>query len=106
MSRGESDLVSFEEGETLAEGIRIISPIRMRALLAAIRASQGDVVAVDEREIVDGWNALAKLGLYVEHTSAVVWPALLQNLDRIREPVVIILTGSGLKSQIMSQDVV
>jgi len=98
MRKGESDLVSFEEGETLAEGIRIKSPIRMRALLDAIRASQGDVVAVDESELMGGWNALAKLGLYVEHTSAVVWPALLQNLDRIREPVVIILTGSGFKS--------
>lgn len=97
-SRGESDLVSFEEGETVAEGIRIKSPLRMQALLEAIRASEGNVVAVDENEIMGGWNALAKLGLYVEHTSAVVWPALLQNLDRINEPVVIMLTGSGFKS--------
>jgi threonine synthase len=53
--------------------------------------------AVDEKDILPARNALAKLGLYVEPTSAIAWAALLQVMDKLPDPIVVILTGSGLK---------
>jgi len=85
------------EGETIAEGIRILQPPRAEAVLSVLGGSAGRMVAVDEESIQEGRNALAKRGLYVEATSAVVWPALLMTLKDLMDPVVVILTGSGYK---------
>ncbi len=91
----QADLVP--EGETIAEGIRIAQPPRGEAVLNAIGESGGWMVAVDEESICEGRNALAKHGLYVEATSAVVWSALLMALKDLKDPVVVIITGSGYK---------
>ena len=82
------------EAETVAEGIRVVRPIRGDAVLVAISECGGAMVAVDEAAIRVGHNALARMGLYVELTSAVVWEALSQ----VSGDVVAILTGSGLKT--------
>jgi threonine synthase len=82
-----------------ADGIAINSPVRSAALLAALRRSQGTVVAVTETEVRRYHEWLAQRGYFVEPTSATVTIAL----DRIRdliqpgETVVAVLTGHGLK---------
>jgi len=86
------------EGETIAEGIRILNPLRMKGVIASIRNTQGDVVVVGEDEIVEGWKELARRGFYVEPTSAVVWAGLKRIWDHVQDPIVLILTGNGLKS--------
>jgi threonine synthase len=90
--------VQVEEGITLAEGIRVRQPVRIEAVLNAIQQTNGRIVAVDEPEILTGREALARLGFYVEPTSAVTWDALKQVADMLMDPVVVILTGTGLKS--------
>jgi threonine synthase len=82
----------------VAEGIRILRPLRGDAVLAAVEASDGTWVAVDEDPIEEGRQALAQQGLYVEPTSAVVWPALIELGERLRPPIVAVLTGSGFKA--------
>lgn len=88
---------AIEEGETLAEGIRISKPLREAQVLAAVKSSNGWIELVRERDILPGRDMLAQEGFYVEPTSAVVWPALMQTISQLREPVVVVLTGSGLK---------
>jgi threonine synthase len=85
------------EGPTLAEGIRVSFPLRGDEILRTLETNQGLLVAVDEENILPGWRELAQRGLYVEPTSAVVWNAMAQLADRLRDPVVAVLTGSGLK---------
>jgi threonine synthase len=85
------------EQPTLAEGVRVRNPLRAEAVLAAVKASQGWMVATDETDILPARDALAGLGFYVEPTSAIVWAALKQNIDKLPDPIVLILTGSGLK---------
>ncbi|GAB4493027.1 MAG: threonine synthase [Anaerolineales bacterium] len=88
------------EGQTLAEGIRVRAPLRLAALMQIVESGHGEFVAVDEAEILSGRDQLARRGLYVEPTSAVVWPALQQTLQKISGPLVAVLTGSGLKAVI------
>jgi threonine synthase len=85
------------EGATVAEGVRVRSPLRARAVVDAVAASGGRLLAVDEAAILPGRDALARLGFYVEPTSALVWPALRSLLDSLSDPVVAVLTGSGYK---------
>jgi threonine synthase len=97
-TRGMNDFAEIETEMSVAEGIAVQKPPRARAVLGAIRASGGYTVAVDEEEIIDASRSLARMGLYVEPTSAVTLAAwrLLEKKDR--EGAVLILTGSGLKS--------
>jgi threonine synthase len=82
---------------TLAEGVRVRNPLRKDAVLKAVRSSGGSICVVEEDEILPARDALAKLGFYVEPTSAIVWAALAGMVDLLPDPVVVILTGSGLK---------
>jgi threonine synthase len=97
-TRGLEDFAGVETGTSVAEGIAVQRPPRARAVLDAIRTSGGYTVAVDEDEIIDASHDLARMGLYVEPTSAVTLAAwrLIDKSDR--EGAVLILTGSGLKA--------
>jgi threonine synthase len=84
---------------TLAEGIRIWHPIRGDSILSAVRSSNGKFIAVDEEDILIGLNELADRGFHIEPTSAVVWSALGQCVEDLEDPIILILTGSGLKQR-------
>lgn len=94
---GATGLLWTKEEDTVAEGIRIIHPLRGDEVLRALEASGGQAVAVDEEEIFEGRGELARRGLYVEPTSAVVWPALLRLMEDLPDPIVTVLTGAGFK---------
>ena len=97
---GDSLPAPVEVGHTLAEGIKISEPVRGRELLAAMRASNGDCVAVSESEIARAQADLADCGIYVEATSAVTLAGYRQvTADQpVEGGSVLILTGSGLKA--------
>ncbi len=101
-SHGKDGLDFTGEGETMAEGIRIARPLRLDAVLAAVQDSDGRILAVEEKQIAEGRDALASKGFYVEPTSAVVWPALRNVLAELPDPVVVVLTGSGFKDTRMT----
>jgi threonine synthase len=82
---------------TLAEGVRVRTPLRAEAVVKITHESGGRFVTVDEGYILSGRDALARLGFYVEPTSALVWQALNETLPELSGPVVAILTGSGYK---------
>jgi len=87
------------DNHTLAEGVRVRSPLRREAVMGAMVASHGSLCVADENEIIPSRDALARLGFYVEPTSAIVWPALEQMKQDLPDPVVVILTGSGYKHE-------
>lgn len=81
---------------TAAEGVAVASPARAPEAVAAVRASGGRILAVPEVRIQPARDRLARAGFLVEPTSALVLDALRQCPD-LPEPVVLVLTGSGLK---------
>lgn len=96
-TRGSASLDQVQEGKTIAEGIRVRHPLRGEQVLAAVKSSQGLMAVVDEDDIIPARDELAGRGFYVEPTSAVVWPALQEMIGELRDPIVVVLTGSGLK---------
>lgn len=90
---GREGLGWVTEGATVAEGIRVVFPVRGDMVLHAVQTTSGTLLAVEDPDILTGRDALARLGLYVEPTSGAVWPALAQ----IPGEVVVLLTGHGLK---------
>lgn len=97
---GGAGLGLVTEGATLAEGVRVKHPVRGDVVLRTVMESGGEFLAVDEEEILPGRDALARQGLYVEPTSALVWSALQQVAGHSAGPVAVVLTGSGFKSRL------
>jgi len=98
--QGLEDVPPISGGATIAEGIRIAHPVRGRQILRAVCETGGAIVAVDDVEIQDAQVSLARVGLYVEPTSATAVAAL-RKLDKAitaGEITIVALTGSGLKS--------
>ena len=99
---GADDDVPFAHGPTVADGIATVKPVRTRAVLRALRASRGGVVAVPEGEIAAALGRLGRLGLFVEPTAAAAAAGFSQLLTAATigaaETTVVVLTGHGLKA--------
>lgn len=85
------------EGQTLAEGVRVRRPARADALRAEIQPGQGEMAAIGEAEIDFAFHALARRGIYAEPTAALVWAAFEQMKEKLPKPVILIISGLGLK---------
>jgi threonine synthase len=86
----------------LADGIRIREPARRDQLVAAIRDSGGDCIAVGEPALERELSALGRAGFDTEPTCAVAPAGLRAYRERgVLAPdtgVVVPLSGSGLKT--------
>ena len=95
---------------TIAEGTAIAQPIRLAEVRAALERSGGGAVTSTEAEIAQATLELAKMGLYVEPTSAQAASAFVKLLTagtiRSDETTVLVLTGSGLKATARISDLV
>jgi threonine synthase len=88
---------AVHENHTLAEGVQVRNPLRANAVLREVVASHGAICVAEENEIISGRDALARLGFYVEPTSAIIWSAIKKTIEDLPDPVVVVLTGSGYK---------
>jgi threonine synthase len=86
-------------GQSLAEGILTPSPPRLTMLKAAVDS----VAVVSEDEIRNGFRELCRAGFNAEPTSAVVVRGVPKLRIPERESVLVILTGSGMKSDARSE---
>jgi threonine synthase len=82
---------------TIAEGVRVVAPVRGSAILDQLTINNGKIVAIGEESILSSRSQMAARGIYVEPTSALVWSALKQEFDTVVEPVILICSGSGYK---------
>jgi len=99
---GADDYVPTQTQATVADGIALARPVRLRQMLAAAGETGGSIVAVEEEEILAALKSLLRLGIFVEPTTAAGAAGLgrLLNAGTIGagETTVLILTGSGLKA--------
>jgi threonine synthase len=88
---------SVGEGPTVAEGVRVRHPVRAAALVREIQPAGGTFIGINEAAILPATEELARIGFYVEPTSALVWAAFRQLSGKIPASVILILSGSGFK---------
>lgn len=84
------------EAATIAGGVAVRNPQQLPALLAEMPPGSG-MIAVAEADILPAVYALAGRGLFVEPSSALVWAGVQQCRADLPEPIILVLTGSGLK---------
>lgn len=103
-ARGDEEVTQASpQGKSLAEGLAIVQPVRGRRILQALRESGGAGLMVDEEQIRQAYQALARQGFFVEPSSAAAAASLtqVQGLAGKSGRVVVALTGSGLKSTLL-----
>ncbi len=88
-----------ERATTIASAIRITAPVHAHEVEEAVGRTGGEVVTVDDEEIVGAWRALAREeGLFCEPASAASVAGLAQAAAVEQGArVVCVLTGHGLK---------
>jgi threonine synthase len=90
-----------EEPHTIATAIRIGNPASWDLAIAAASESEGAILAVTDRDILDAYRRVAREGLFAEPASAASVAGLLRLANEDRLPrggtVVCVLTGHGLK---------
>jgi threonine synthase len=91
---------SITEGPTIAEGVRVRWPVRVKATLNEIAPQNRMVIGINDEDVLQAFHYLPKRGIHVEPTSALVWAAYSKYRGNLPAPVIMILTGSGLKSSI------
>ena len=96
---GKTKVMDVEEGATLAEGVRVKKPVRGSMLIEEMNKAKGIFTVIGEQLLVESFEELCSRGIYVEPTSALVWGAVKQLRKSLPEPIILILTGSGLKYQ-------
>ncbi len=83
--------------ESMAEGVRIQEPARFDQIVAMCKTVDCDFVACTNDELEQAIVELWKMGIYVEMTSALVWAAFRKSIRKLPEPIIFIMSGSGLK---------
>jgi threonine synthase len=69
---------------SIAEGIAIHKPVRLKQIVEAVQKTGGDFVTVDDDDIVEALKASALQGVYIEPTSAAAVAALKQYSGKIK----------------------
>ncbi len=85
--------------KTIAEGIAIEDPLRVEQIIDIVRETNGDIITVNELEIIDTLRFALNNGFFIEPTSAVVLAALKKIRFSKKEKILVPYTGSGLKTQ-------
>lgn len=87
------------ESDTIAEGVRVKTPVRGEGILRRVNKRKGCILQIEDNDLKKAYAEIALKGLFVEPTSALVWAALKEIVGKVPEPVILILTGSGYKTQ-------
>jgi len=97
---GAEQAVAITSRPTLAEGIAIAMPERGAQMLAAVLATGGTFLTVDEEEILTAFNAMGRQGYCIEPTSAAVIAGVARYAagSPASEVIVSAFTGHGLKA--------
>jgi threonine synthase len=87
---------------TIAEGVALTQPVKLQQIVAALRDSNGSSVAVPEEEIMPALWRAARMGYYMEPTSAMTFAGIsrltAQGYLKENETTVALVSGHGLKA--------
>lgn len=97
--RNDSHVVPVDGAHTIASAIAIGNPLDGVKALDAIYSTNGQAVAVSDREILEAQYLLSKEeGLFVESAAAATLAAIIKECKKLKgKRVVCVLTGDGLK---------
>lgn len=99
---GDRSVIESKSG--IAEGISVAHPTRLKEVVAQVRATQGAIISVSDKDIIAALFDIGKRGFYIEPTSATGFAGLNklieQGLIEKTDTTAIIISGNGLKATV------
>lgn len=93
------EIPKISKQTTLAEGIAIAEPVRAKQIITAVKESKGHFISVSELEIIEALKYTARMGYFIEPTSAATIAGLEKYMSKNKNEIVVSLfSGHGLKS--------
>ncbi|MEM3579790.1 MAG: pyridoxal-phosphate dependent enzyme [Candidatus Bathyarchaeia archaeon] len=93
-----------EKINSIADALVSTKPPLLELMVKSLKEVKGDAIMVEEEEIHQAFRELARMGFFVEPSSAVAYAAYQKQRRKevaaLKEKTVIILTGTGLKTSI------
>ena len=83
---------------TLAEGASVAQPVRAGQILQRVLNGGGKLTDASETAIQQAYQMAAKQGIFYEPTACLTLTPLLDDKIDLPEPIVVILTGVGIKT--------
>ncbi|MEM2117474.1 MAG: pyridoxal-phosphate dependent enzyme [Candidatus Bathyarchaeia archaeon] len=91
-----------EKVTSIADALVSTNPPLLELMVKSLKETNSDAIIVNENEILEAFKELARLGFFVEPSSAVAYASYKKQLNNKEasknEKTVIILTGTGLKT--------
>jgi threonine synthase len=102
-SSGKSKVKRIRKGKTIAQSISNPDPAGGNIVLKLIQENSGIILDVSDKEILEAQKMLAELeGIFCEPASATALAGLLKLSGQVKleenDPIVLVITGSGLKA--------
>ena len=98
---GRDEVLPFANAHTIASGLRVPNPFASQEILRAIRESKGNVVTVEDSEMIEAVRMFAKDGIFACPEGAATLAAVRHLIDNNfidkSERIVLYNTGSALK---------
>ncbi len=82
---------------SIAEGTMVENPVRGNEILRELKTGWDDLLSIPEEQIIPAQIELARMGIYVEPTSAMVFSALKMKTTYRDGINVLVFSGNGLK---------
>jgi threonine synthase len=93
-----------EKINSIADALVSVNPPLLRIMVKSLKEMNGEVVIVEENEILNAFKDLAYKGFFVEPSSAVAYAAYQKQLKDKQtskdDKMLIVLTGMGLKTRL------
>ncbi|MEM3577222.1 MAG: pyridoxal-phosphate dependent enzyme [Candidatus Bathyarchaeia archaeon] len=87
---------------SIADALVSVNPPLLNVMVKSLKEADGDAVLVEENEIFDTFVELARIGFFVEPSSAIAYAAYKKQLEsgeaQKGEDAVVVLTGTGFKT--------
>ena len=93
-----TEILEILPQKTLAEGASVSTPVRAGQIILRMVQGAGRMVSVSEDLLLEAYTLSAKQGIFCEPTACLSLAPLLNDKIELTEPVVTILTGSGMKT--------
>lgn len=97
-SRHSTVIEPIEAKPTLAEGASVTQPVRAGQILKRVLNGGGKLTDASEPAIQQAYRLVAKQGIFYEPTACLSLTPLLDDKIELPEPIVVILTGMGIKT--------
>ena len=94
---------------SVADALLSVNPPLLELMMKELQEARGEAVIVEEDEIINAFEELAKRGFFVEPSSAVAYAAFKKQAEdetiSRKDKIVVVLTGSGLKTMLKPEGI-